>query len=227
MPIWSDVRTNFKAIVNRTDLNSNDTLADLFLSDAVRQIERRLRTPMQEKVLVHAVSGADLDADDDKLEDSSGLYYRGREVITIPNDYLKMKTAVYANDPPLTKVTLDQFQRCARTDGTPKYITRYYNRFMIDGNPSDTEFVEIVYWAEFPTIGDSESNNLTASADDLLVKGALSEAGTYFKHEKKEIWEKMFDKELSAVQGLADEDEIGGQMAVSAPTEYLLNDGPG
>jgi hypothetical protein len=203
MATYSEVRTKFKDRLRRRDCT--DALADGFLSDAIKRIQRVARVPAQEATVSTTLDSTNYGTD--------GILY-------LPNDFIQMRE-VTANDQftlirkPLNYV----LQMATAQSGTPLYYARRLNGLIFAPEPllDETE-IRIDYWADFPEFNstDDTPGYLSDSAEDLLVYGALSYACDHWEDKRAPRCEERFVQILSDIQTQADMDELSEASVAQA-----------
>lgn len=203
MATYGEVRTKFKARLRRRDCD--DALADGFLQDAIRRIQRILRIPAMEKSAVVTISAI--------------TYPNG---LPIPSDYLKLKdlTRTAGNLIPrvLERRSLAQVLRVAAydTNGYSLYYARQGSQWALAPAPIAGEIIRIDYWAEFPPqAGVNDTMILSNIAEDLMIFGALSYGCDHFNDKRGDKFEQRFTQILSDTQAQADDDELSGDAVVA------------
>lgn len=218
MSTYGDVRTQFIARLNRRDLDT--TMADGFLQDAIRRIQRNLRVPAMEKSVTVNV-------------DSTYIANGG---IPIPSDYLQMRQMTVNDDFELQKEDVSLvIPRARHEKGLPTVFARRGGTWVLapfpdspvtDPNTGLTTFnvVRIDYYAEFPPmVQPTDETVLTDIASDLLIYGALSYGCDHFNDKRGDKFESRYDQILSDIEGMGDEDETSGSAAVQ-PAYFYSDD---
>lgn len=168
----ADIRNQVAALLNRND--ATNALLDVFIDQAVSRIQRTLRIPSMEKVLVTTTS-ADLP-----------------DTITLPVDYLNMKH-LYCLDRVLEFVDVGTFMTKPNNIGKPYIYTRIQGGLKIKPVPPGGTDVTMIYYGEIPDlVNDTDENFLTAIAPDLLTYGALTFAADYYVDDRKPAFEERF-----------------------------------
>lgn len=179
---YGQIRTQFKALLNRSDCTN--ALADTFIVQGLARSQRVLRTPAQEKTTATTV-GSSFNA------------------ITVPNDLVEVITW----DCDGSKVKFLPVQRFLEldsyTDGRPEYWTRIGSSFKFKPSPAEGKVLTLYYYGEFGEFtDDSTETTLSVIAPDLIVYGGLSFAADYFLDERKDLFEQRY---MSAAQELQDQ----------------------
>lgn len=193
-----DIRSHFKALLNRSDCS--DTLADTFVDQSIARIQRSLRVPSMEKQQSYTISAA-------------------TTLLVLPNDFLEIIDLYYGSTS-LTRVPLSQIMeyKDANESGTPKFFTREGGTLLIYPYPTSGS-VKLNYYAQFADMtADSDENNLAASSADLIIYGALSYAADYYLDERGPLFEQRYSQCMTEVQEQANDAEMSGTVQAMRPT---------
>lgn len=172
-----EVRTRFLNLLNRNDCTN--ALADGFLDDSLRRIQRTLKIPSMEKSKTITFS--------EELPDS----------FVLPSDFLTLKDLYYYSDATggviLERLELSSFFQKSIDSAYPQYYTRVQNSIIVKPANTDTTLT-LSYYGEIPDLtSDTDSNLLTNLAPDLLIYGALSFAADYFlDSERSKLFEERY-----------------------------------
>jgi hypothetical protein len=170
---YGDLRTHFLALLNRSDCSN--TLADTFLTMGITRVCRTLRIPEMEKVSSLTVASA---------------------AVTIPSDFLEMKSLYYNNAVKLTKDELGDYLQRSTADGDlttgPVWYIRENTSWKIKPTIGDGGTVTLWYYATFSFANDAATHAVLTVGADLLVYAALIEAGEYFLDERTDRWEARY-----------------------------------
>jgi hypothetical protein len=169
---YGQIRTQFKAILNRSDCT--DALADTFISQGIARSQRVLRIPANEKSLATTV----------------GPTFTG---VAVPNDLIEVITF----DCDGKKVNYLPVQRWLELDqdaaGTPEYWTRIGTNFKFKPLPTQGKILTLYYYGDFAAFtSDSTETALSVLAPDLIIYGGLGFAADYFLDERKDIFEQRY-----------------------------------
>lgn len=204
MPTYAEVRTKFKDRLRRRDCT--DTLADGFLQDAIRRVQRKLRIPAGEKSV--------------EVEIADATYLTlGR--LAIPSDYLRLKAITWSNGTASRvlkrrDLTTVLYEVENGVDGTSWCFTRQGSSWVIGPTPLDEDTVRIDYWSEYADASeDADETILLDIAEDLVVFGALAYACIHFVDKRAGDFEMIFQSTLADLQMQGDDDEL--MEAVVAP----------
>ena len=195
-----DIRSHFKALLNRSDCS--DTLADTFVDQSIARIQRTLRVPSMEKQQSYTIT------------DKTAFLF-------LPNDFLEIIDLYYDNTS-LTRVPLNQIMdyRDAGEFGTPKFFAREGGSLIIYPYPTSGS-VKLNYYGQFAAMtADSDENNLAASSADMIIYGALSFAADYYLDERGSVFEQRFVQFLTEVQEQANDAEMSGTVQAMRPTTF-------
>ena len=192
-----ELRTHFKNLLNRSDCS--DDLADTFISQSITRMERVLRIPPMEKSITYTITSNTTE-------------------LTIPTDFLEI-TGMYHGTTNMVRVSLAKFIELTEVGetGTPRYFSRQADKFKIYPYPT-TGTVTMLYYATFPTLSaDSDSNDLTLIASDMIAYGALTYAADWFLDERGQLFEAKFQQGVSEIQQQANDAESSGTVQVMQP----------
>lgn len=203
---YGEIRTQFKAILNRRDCSN--TLADTFLNQALLRCTRELRTPPQE-------SQADMTVDESFVG------------FPVPADIIQviamMATTAGGNQRKIMQLPLSRFLEIDNVAaGQPQYYTRIGNFFKFRPTPATGTELSLYYYGEFePFADDSDETTLGTIAPDLLIYCALSYAADYFMDDRGQAFEARYGQIAQALQDQAYDLEAH-DAAISSPynTEY-------
>lgn len=185
---YGEIRTQFKAILNRRDCSN--TLADTFLNQSLQRCTRELRTPSQEAQTTLTVA-----------DPFTGF--------PVPSDIIQtiamMCQIAGGQQRKLEYYPLARFLELDNTYvGQPAYYTRIGNLFQFRPTPAvDTELT-LYYYGEFEQFADdTDETVLSLIAPDLLIYGALSYAADYFMDDRAQSFESRFMQIAQALQDQA------------------------
>lgn len=203
------LRSQFKALLNRNDCTN--TLADLFIDQALSRIQRTLRVPSMERASSISFTQA--------LPSS----------FIVPNDFLEFIDLYYQNDSlsvKLVQLPMGRFiQQVNNHIGVPKFYCRVGPEVKVLPMPPADVTLTLLYYAEvtdFTT--DTSSNFISDNIPELLIYGALSFAGDYFVDDRKSSFEDVYQRTYGEIQEQARMLEFsGGEMRVQ-PTYGLDQD---
>lgn len=193
-----DIRSHFKALLNRSDCS--DTLADTFVDQSIARIQRTLRIPSMEKQQSYTISAA-------------------TTLLVLPNDFLEIINLYYDNTS-LTRVPLNQIMeyKDANENGTPKFFTREGSSLLIYPHPTSGS-VKLNYYGQFADMtSDSDENALAQASSDLIIYGALSYSSDYYLDERGPLFEQKFMQFLAEIQEQANDAETSGTVQAMRPT---------
>jgi hypothetical protein len=207
----ADCRSQMIALLNRRDCNT--TLANTFLSQGLARIQRQLRVPSMERAISEVATDVPVQS------------------FLVPQDLLQV-IDVYANGLPLQKVAYRQIagrSGMSPTDGpydgtpgcggSPKFYSRMgASIFLTPFLPVGGEVMVTYYGAFLPLIEDTDENEITITAPELLVYAGLSFGSDYFMMDQKAAYEARFQSLLGDVQDEADQlENTGGSMTLQSP----------
>lgn len=141
-------------------------------------------------------------------------------VAAVPADYLGLKVAYISGQtsPPLKRISLDQmlqrFPRAVTGGGNPAYVSRDAGNFIF-GPVSTSGTLAGTYWAK-PVLlrsftADAAAHFLIVNAPDLLLYGALLEAETFIKNDKRlATWSQLYSVALDAYRSRMKAEDFSG-----------------
>jgi hypothetical protein len=194
MPTYAEVRTKFLSRVRRRDCTS--ALADGFLQDAIKRIQRVLRIPAGEKSVEVTISDATYLTD-------------GR--LPIPSDFLKLKAISLNGEKTLKRRPLHEVLAEVEwgTEGTTWCFARQGSSWVFGPLPLEDDVVRVDYFSEYSdTSEDADESILLNVAEDLVVFGALSYACDHFEDKRGPRFEQRFVQILADLQQQGDDDEL-------------------
>lgn len=196
-----NIRTHFKALLNRSDIT--DALANTFIDQGIARVQRSLRIPSMEKQYNYSVVGA-------------------TTFITLPNDFLE-SISVYYDGHQLAKVTLQEILERQKTgeQGQPHYFCRQGGSYLISPSPSSGT-VTLDYYAQFPDMMlDTDENILAQVGSDLIIYAALTYAADYYIDERSPVFEQKFNQFMVEIQEQSNDAELSGNMQAISPAYQL------
>jgi hypothetical protein len=185
---YGEIRTQFKAILNRRDCSN--TLADTFLNQSLQRCTRELRTPAQEAQTTLTVA-----------DPFTGF--------PVPADIIQtIAMMAQISGGQQRKIEYYPLARFLELDNTgpsqPAYYTRIGNAFQFRPTPAvDTE-ITLYYYGEFEQFADdADETVLSLIAPDLLIYGALAYAADYFMDDRGQAFEGRYVQIAQALQDQA------------------------
>jgi hypothetical protein len=197
------IRNQVLALLNRND--ATNTIVDTFIDQAVARIQRTLRIPPMEKVLITTTTG-DLP-----------------NTVTLPTDYLGMKH-LYSYDRVIEFNDVGTFISKPSTAGKPSVYTRIQGGLQVKPIPPSGTEITMIYYGEIPDLNvDTDENFLTVIAPDLLIYGALTYAADFYVDDRKQLFEDRFAAIYNEVEEQArmtemDQSSMRIQPAYEDPT---------
>jgi hypothetical protein len=185
---YGEIRTQFKAILNRRDCT--DALADTFLDQGMLRATRELRTPAQEAEATMTVA-----------DPFTGF--------PVPADLIQiiavMSETTAGQESKIEHRTLARFLELDNTiAGSPLYYTRINNSIQFRPRPAVGTVLTLYYYGEFEAFtGDSDETVLSLIAPDLLIYCALSYASDYFMDDRGQAFESRYVQIAQALQDQA------------------------
>lgn len=205
---YGDVRTKFISRMNRRDMTTD--MADGFLQDAIKRIQRTLRIPAMEASVSLPV---------DSTYTSNGGFL-------IPNDYIKLRRISWNDTSFLQREDESRVLPASADTGIPQIFCRRGSVWVLGPTPDQNtataaSVVRVDYWAEFPQmLVTTDETILTDIADDLMTYGALSYACDHFSDKRGDKFEARYLQIAGDIEGQADDDELSGGAAVQPAHEY-------
>lgn len=194
------LRSQFKALLNRNDCSN--TLADLFIDQALGRIQRTLRVPAMEKAQTISFSAS--------LPSS----------FILPADFLEFIDLYYestANSTKLVQFPRGRFLEIAKQAGSiPQFYCRFGPEVKVAPPPALATQLTLLYYGEVTDFTDDTSTNFVSdTVPELLIYGALSFAGDYFVDDRKGPFEEVFQRTYNEVTEQARMLEFsGGEMRI-------------
>ena len=192
------LRTHFLNLLNRTDCTN--TLADTFLEQSISRAQRTLRIPSMEKTATFNISTS-------------------TSAITIPNDFLEIIDFYHGNTN-ISRVPLAKMveMKVGGAQGIPKYFSRQDTEFLIYPYPTSGSVV-LNYYASFPALAaDSDSNDLTLIASDLVTYGGLSYAADHFLDERQTSFESGYQTFMAELSDQSNSADVSGTVQAIQPS---------
>lgn len=171
---YDEVKTNFRQILNRTDIT--DALTVTFLNFAITRAQRELRTPPQENLA--------------SITTTTGFTY-----LPTPADFIK-PIAVTVNGMNVAYIPPQTFFELTPVSSSqPAYWTRVGANIYFNPNPLDGSSISFFYYGQFaPFTTGAQSTVLSTIAPDLIIYGALSYASDYYLDERGSAFEQRFQE---------------------------------
>jgi hypothetical protein len=203
---FGETRTKFLSRLNRRDCTNS--LADGFLQDSIKRVQRLLAAPTGEKSVEITV------ADDTYTTD-------GR--MAIPSDFLRLKDITVNNLTVLVRKPLSQvlYEVEYGAEGASKFYARQGGAWVFAPAPIAGDVVRVDYYAEYDAVEeDADETVLLDIASDLVIFGALSYACDHYNDRRGQRFEDRFVQILSDIQAQADNDELTGNATVGQAFQY-------
>ena len=194
-----ELRTHFKALLNRSDCSN--ALADTFIDQSIARIQRTLRIPPMERQQVYTI-----------------LNDQPQDYIILPADFLEVMD-IYYDGLCLTRKPLRDMVslRSNGEQGSPIYFAREQGSILLHPTPSSGT-IYLNYYGQFDDlVADTDENDLSVIAPDAAVYGALAFASDYFIDERGMLFEQKFTTFLSELQTQANEAETAGTVQAITP----------
>lgn len=188
--LYSDIQANVLSILNRRDCTPSQLKT--FIGLAIQRIQRKLRVPAMEAVVIYNTTGDPL--------------------IPVPGDLLELidlTTNDSVNQQKLVRTDHQSAIRLSNRPGVPTSYFREQGNFRIGPNPPVGTTIYINYFQDASGLsGDSDHNWITDATPDLLIYGTLSHACDFFVDDRMQSFEGRFNQLLDDVQIMATQDEL-------------------
>ena len=200
--LYSDIQTVIQGILNRRDLTP--TLLNTFITMGIQRIQRVLRIPAMENILVYSTDGT--------------------PTIPVPNDLLEIISIAFNDDVNQQKLVRVDQQTAMRLSNIPGIPTSYYRQrgnFAIGPCPPAGTYCYVTYYQDASgLVNPTDHNWITDASPDLLIYAALGYAADYYLDDRKQSFEQRYSQILSDLQGMADDDELLNASIGSAYSDY-------
>ena len=105
--------------------------------------------------------------------------------------------------------------------GKPKYFVREQQKLLLYPTPK-TGDIFLYYYGEFPALSaNTDTNNLTTVASDLVIYAALTYAADYYLDERSGVFEQKYTQFLTEIQEQSNDQELnGGTQAIMPSYSY-------
>lgn len=179
---YDDLKTEIADHLDRDDLATKiDTFIDL--AEARHKRDLRMREMIRRSTA-----------------DASGRY------LALPSSFIGMRTLRLLTDPVtvLQEVNLYEMNRIRSEDtGKPTWYT-VHEEIEFNKTPDDTYTAEMIYYAEFTALSDSNTTNaLLARAPDAYLYGALISAEPYlWNDERVTLWAQFYRAAVDRLNGM-------------------------
>lgn len=194
---YGQIRTHFKALLNRSDIT--DALADTFIEQGIARIQRSLRIPSMEKQHNYTFSTQ-------------------TTKVTLPSDFLET-IDLYFQNVALTRLPMREMQTYldGGASGNPLYFTREGGNYLLYPQPSGGS-LSLNYYATFSDLSsDAAENTLTQVAPDLILYSALTYASDYYLDDRSDLWAAKYFSFADEIQSQAREQELTGTIQQMRP----------
>lgn len=196
---YGQIRTQFKAILNRTDCS--DALADTFISQGLLRSQRFLRIPANEEQATEVVAD-------------------GFTAFTLPTDLMEI-ISVVVDDRVVQFLPVRAWTDVPiATNGVPEYFTRIGTALKFKPTPSTGAQIVVDYYGSFePFTSDTTTTKLSTVASDVVVYGGLSYAADYFLDERKGMFEERYLGIIADLQSQAYDNDGPAQVGAAYALE--------
>lgn len=194
---YGQVRTHFKALLNRSDIT--DELANTFIDQGIARIQRGLRIPSMETQHTYNFTSA-------------------VSKVTLPTNFLEA-IEIYFSNVCLTRLPMREMQSyiASGMTGSPVYFAREGSDLLLHPKPSSGSLVLNYYSVFTDLVADSDENFLTQIAPDLMSYAALTYASDYYLDERADIFETKYKAFGSEIQTQAFDQEQSGTLQQIRP----------
>jgi hypothetical protein len=177
---YSDMKTVFSSILNRTDPTAAQ-ITNCFTLGMAR-IARELRIPASE-ILTESTVPADF------------------ERLSVPSD-CKQIIAITVDAEEVVFKNVRDFLKLDRTGaGIPEYWTRMGQYIYFDKTPPEGTDYQLLYYGTVGTLSaDDDEPTLAAKSPDLIIHAALTYAGRIWVDDRKDSWEADYRMYLQETQ---------------------------
>jgi len=193
---YAELQTAAANWLKRSDLTS-------YIPDLIRLGELRIFREVRCRIMESSLSSAI----------SSG-------VVTVPSDYLGLKSAYIDGSPTqkLQRATVSQIYDkypLRAAEGKPKMVAREGSSFIFGPYPDSSYTMKGIYYAK-PTSIQTSANALFLESPDLYLFAALAEAAPFLKDDARiVIWDGKYASVVKQIEDAdRDEDSTGGGLAV-------------
>ena len=174
---YGEIKDHFEALLNRSDITA--ALTETFIDQGIARVQRQLRTPLNENKTTYNITAS-----------TSSL--------TLPQDFLEI-ISLYANEYEIQRITMDKYRELQQNalTGKPKYFVREQQKLLLYPTPK-TGDIFLYYYGEFPALSaNTDTNNLTTVASDLVIYAALTYAADYYLDERSGVFEQKYNQFLN------------------------------
>lgn len=198
---YGEIKDHFEALLNRSDITA--ALTETFIDQGIARVQRQLRTPLNENKTTYNITAS-----------TSSL--------TLPTDFLEI-ISLYANEYEIQRITMDKYRELQQNalTGKPKYFVREQQKLLLYPTPK-TGDIFLYYYGEFPALSaNTDTNNLTTVASDLVIYAALTYAADYYLDERSGVFEQKYTQFLTEIQEQSNDQELnGGTQAIMPSYSY-------
>lgn len=139
----------------------------------------------------------------DMIERDTSVISNG--YVNMPLDWLETITLITTASPPVAleyvRIADMNAVRATERSGDPIVYTIINNKFMVYPAPGSDLSVELVYYAQIPSLSDENTANwLLTRHPDFYLYGALLQAEPYLKNDERlAVWASMYKGVLDAI----------------------------
>lgn len=198
---YGELKTHFEALLNRSDITS--ALTTTFIDQGIARVQRQLRTPLNENKTDYTITNK-------------------QTSVTLPTDFLEI-ISLYQDQYELQRITMSKYRELQKggATGNPQYFCREQQKLLLYPAPTSGT-LSLYYYGEFPAlVANTDTNNLTTVASDLIIYAALTFAADYYLDERSAIFEEKYNQFLAEVQEQANDQELnGGTQTIQPSYDY-------
>ena len=193
----AELTRSFHKTMRRTDVTDED--AHDYINLSMGRIQRRLRAPINERHLTVTI-GSSFDG------------------VDVPSDLLEIKHFYSPSGEKLTRPEFGYFMSMPPVSGNPYYFVRSGANYLIKPTPAEGSKLDLIYYGELSKLEkDTDENELSVIAPDLIKYGALSFAADDFLDDRGQKFEARYKQFMEEIDELAEREEFGGGARAVAP----------
>lgn len=199
---YGEVKTLFLSILNRRDITPTQVTS--FVDMGIRRIQRKLRIPSMEKVIIHTSDGTG--------------------IIPVPTDFLEMismATSDTTTHRKLIKIDLQTVLDYGVTNDYPMYYYRAGSEWFLGPRPYQGTQISINYYRDFSDLtNDTDTNWLTLAAPDLVAYAALTYSSDHFLDDRLQLFESRYSGIIEDLMDQAKLDEAQNASISARSLDY-------
>ncbi|MBB3692999.1 hypothetical protein [Sphingomonas sp. BK580] len=194
-------KRRLQSIINRRDLT--DALAGDFITDAIADMERKLRIGCMETML------------------TQGEWDGERNAIIVPTGFLE-GINLFTDTTELVQVDIAQFLAMRETAGVPTHFVKIGDRWLLKPTPAPNTNVYFHYYTQSPPLAaDDDENVWTRSALNAVVYTAAVLAADHFQMEDEYArrFQARADGYVADISGQDLDEKWSGRINIPLPTD--------